>query len=82
MEFVGSTLNSKKLSKNQINQSEQKLSHKKYVYCLKIVKEPKIRMGATRWNLQTRLKILKKLSKHLISKSERKFSQKKVCLVS
>jgi hypothetical protein len=38
-------------------------------------------MGATRWNLQARLKILKKILEHQINRSKRKFSQKKLCLV-
>jgi hypothetical protein len=40
-------------------------------------KEPKIRLGATRRNLQAQPKILKKSSKHQIYQSERKFCQKK-----
>jgi hypothetical protein len=40
-----------KLLEHQINQSERKFSQRKYVYYLKNVKEPKIRMGATRRNL-------------------------------
>jgi hypothetical protein len=66
-----------KLSEHQINQSEQKISQKKYVWFLKSEKEPKIRMGATRRNLLAQPKILKKLSEHQINQSERKFSQKK-----
>jgi hypothetical protein len=41
----------KKLSEHQVNQSEQKFSQKNYVSYLKSVKEPKIRVGATRRNL-------------------------------
>jgi uncharacterized Zn finger protein (UPF0148 family) len=43
---------------------------------LKKKRSPKIRMGATRRNLQTQPKILKKSAKHQIYQSERKFSQK------
>jgi hypothetical protein len=48
---------------------------------MKSVKEPKIRVGATRRNLQAQPKNLKKCSEHRIYQSEQKFSQKKVCLV-
>jgi hypothetical protein len=41
------------------------------------LKEPKIRMGATRRNLQAQPKILKKLPEHQIYQSNRKFFQKK-----
>jgi hypothetical protein len=51
----------KKLSKYQIYQSERKFSQKKYVSYLKSVKEPKIRMGATRRNLQAQPEMLKKI---------------------
>jgi hypothetical protein len=37
---------------HQINQSKRKFFQKKYVWYLKSVKEPNIRMGATRRNLQ------------------------------
>jgi hypothetical protein len=43
---------------------------------LKSVKEPKIRMGATRRNLQAQPKILKKLTQHQIYQPKRKVSQK------
>jgi hypothetical protein len=49
---------------------------KKYVQYLKSVQEPKIRMWATRRNLQDQRKILKKLPEHQIYQSKRKFSQK------
>jgi hypothetical protein len=49
---------------------------KNYVSYFKSVKEQKIRMGATRRNLQAP-KILKKLSEHQIDQSEQKFSEKK-----
>jgi hypothetical protein len=70
-----------KTSKHQINQSKRKFSQKNYVSYLKSVKEPKIRMGATRRNLQAQPKILKKRPENQIYQSKRKFSQKKVCLV-
>jgi hypothetical protein len=57
----------KKLSENQINQSERKFAQKKNFQYLKSVKEPKICMGATRRNLQAQPKILKKLSEHQIN---------------
>jgi hypothetical protein len=41
----------KKIIEHQINQSERKFSQKNYVSYLKSVKEPKIRMRATRRNL-------------------------------
>jgi hypothetical protein len=41
----------KKLPEHQIYQSKRKCSQKKYVKFFKSVKEPKIRMGATRRNL-------------------------------
>jgi hypothetical protein len=51
----------KKLSKQQIYQSNRIFSQKKnYVSYLKSGKEPKICMGAIRQNLQARPKILKK----------------------
>jgi hypothetical protein len=40
-------------------------------------KEPKIRMGATRRNLQAQPKMLKKKSEHQIYQSEQKTSQQK-----
>jgi hypothetical protein len=55
----------------------KKNSQKNCVSYLESGKEPKICMGATLQNLQTRPKILKKLSEHQINQSERKFSQKK-----
>jgi hypothetical protein len=61
----------------KINQSERKFSQKNYVSYLKSVKEPKIRIGATRRNLQAQPKILQKLSEHQIYQSKRKFNQKK-----
>jgi hypothetical protein len=67
----------KKLSEHQRYQSKEKFSLKNYVSYLKSEKEPKIRMGATRWNLQAQLKILKKLSEHQIYQSEQKFYQNK-----
>jgi hypothetical protein len=51
----------KKNSEHQINQSEQKISQENCVSYIKSVKEPKIRMGATRRNLQAQPKILKKI---------------------
>jgi hypothetical protein len=61
------------------NQNEN-FSKKKYVWYLKSVKEPNIRMEATRRNLRARLKILKK---NLIAKStnQNEIFPKKVCLV-
>jgi hypothetical protein len=56
------------------NQNEK--FSKKSMY-LKSVKEPNIRMEATRRNLRARLKILKKISDCQINQSKRKFSQKK-----
>jgi hypothetical protein len=41
----------KKSSKHQIYQSERKFSQENYVSYLKSVKEPKIRIGATRRKL-------------------------------
>jgi hypothetical protein len=46
----------KKMSEHQINQTDRQFSQKQYVLYLKSVKEPKIRMGATRRNLQARHK--------------------------
>jgi hypothetical protein len=63
------------MSGHEINQSEPKFSQKKYIYYLKSVKKPKIRMGATRRNLQAQPKILKKLSENQINQSKRKCSQ-------
>jgi hypothetical protein len=57
-------------------QSEQKCFQQKYVQYLKSVKEPKIRMGATRRILQAQPKILKKLTEHQIYQTKRKFCQK------
>jgi hypothetical protein len=51
----------KKTSKHQICQSERTFSQINYVLYLKSVKEPKIRMGVTRWNLQASPKISKKI---------------------
>jgi hypothetical protein len=65
----------------KILKSKRKFSQTKYVYYLKSVKEPQIRMRATQRNLRARPKILKKISEHQINQSKRKFSQKKVCLV-
>jgi hypothetical protein len=52
----------KKSYKNQIYQSERKFLQKHYVSHLKSVKESKIRIMATRRNLQAQPKMLKKLS--------------------
>jgi hypothetical protein len=46
----------KKNSELQVNQSKRKFSQKKYVYYLKSVKEPKIRMRATGRNSPGSLK--------------------------
>jgi hypothetical protein len=43
---------------HEINQSKRKIYQKKYVWYLKSVKEPNIRIEATRRNLRARLKIL------------------------
>jgi hypothetical protein len=51
-EFAGSTKNPKKSSKHQIYQSERIFFQKNYVYFLKSVKKPKIRIGATQRSLQ------------------------------
>jgi hypothetical protein len=51
----------KKSSQHQIYQSERKFSQKNYVSYPKSVKEPKIRIGATRWDLQAQPKMLKKI---------------------
>jgi hypothetical protein len=60
----GSTQNPQKiigaLNFKSTNQNER-FPNKKYFLYLKNVKEPKIRMGATRRNLQARPKILKKI---------------------
>jgi hypothetical protein len=53
----------------------KKISQKNYVSSLKSAKEPKIRMGATRRNLQAQPKMLKKI--HQINQSKQKISQKK-----
>jgi hypothetical protein len=50
----------KKSSKHQIYQSERKFSQTNYDSYLKSVKEPKIRIGVTRRNLQAQPKMLKK----------------------
>jgi hypothetical protein len=47
----------KKSSKHQIYQSERKCYQKNYVSYLKSVKEPKIRIGDTRRNLQAQPKM-------------------------
>jgi hypothetical protein len=52
----------KKTIRHQIYQSGRKFSQKNYVSYLKSVKEPKIRKGATRQNLQAQPRILKKIS--------------------
>jgi hypothetical protein len=70
----------KKLSKHQINQSERNFSQKGCLY-LKSVKEPKIRMGATRRNLQARPRILKKIRDIKSTNQNENFFKKKVCLV-
>jgi hypothetical protein len=59
-EFAGSTQNPKKNDWNTkyTNQSEN-FPKKNYVSNHKSVKEPKVRMGATRRNLQAQSKILK-----------------------
>jgi hypothetical protein len=59
------------------NESKRKFFQKKYVWYLKSVKEPNIRMEATRRNLRARLKILKEISDCQINQSKPKFSQKK-----
>jgi hypothetical protein len=64
MEFAGSTLKKKLETSNQPIRT--KIFQKKYVWYLKSLKKPKIRMRATRRNLQARTKVLKKLSKHQI----------------
>jgi hypothetical protein len=75
-EFAG-WIQNPKILEHQINQSKRKIFQKKDVWYLKSVKEPNIRMEATRRNLRARLKILKKISDCQINKSKRKFSQKK-----
>jgi hypothetical protein len=75
-EFAG-WIQNHKILEHQINQSKRKFFQKKYVWYLKSVKEPNIRMEATRLNLRARLKILKKISDCQINQSKRKFSQKK-----
>jgi hypothetical protein len=57
------------------NQNEN-FPKKNYVSYLKSVKEPKLRVGATRRNLQVQTKMLKKLSEHQSNQSEQKISQK------
>jgi hypothetical protein len=51
-----------------------KFFQKKYAQYLKSVKEPKIRMGATRRNLQAQPKGLKKWTEHQIYQPKRNFS--------
>jgi hypothetical protein len=65
----------KKISEHKINQSKRKISQKKYALYLKSVKEPRIRIEATRRNLRARPKILKKISEHKINQLKRKISQ-------
>jgi hypothetical protein len=67
-EFAGSTQNSKIKHRNtkSTNQNED-FPKKNYVSYLKSLKEPKIRLGATLWNLQAQPKMLKKLSEHQIN---------------
>jgi hypothetical protein len=74
-EFAG-WIQNPKILEHQINQSNRKIFQKKYVWYLKSVKEPNIRMEAIRRNLRARLKILKKISDCQINQSKRKFSQK------
>jgi hypothetical protein len=78
-EFAG-WIQNPKILEHQINQSKRKIFQKKYVWYLKSVKEPNIRIEATRRNLRARLKILKK---NLIAKStnQNEIFPKKVCLV-
>jgi hypothetical protein len=71
---VGSTLNPKKIIGTSNQPIRIKKFPKKYVQYLKSVKEPKIRMGATRRNLQAQPKILKKLPERQNYQSKQKFS--------
>jgi hypothetical protein len=80
-EFAWSAQNPKKIIRTPNLPIRTYIFPKKYVENVKKEKEPKIRMGATRRNLQAQPKILKKSSKHQIYQSERKFSQKKLCFV-
>jgi hypothetical protein len=53
-----------------------KILPKKYVLYLKSVKEPQIRLGATRRNLQAQLKIQKKMLEHEIYQQNENFLKK------
>jgi hypothetical protein len=71
----------KKLQKHQINQSERKLSQKKYVYYHKNVNKLENRIGATRRNLQAQPKILKKIMRISNQPFRTKIVPKKIWLV-
>jgi hypothetical protein len=60
-EFASSTQNPKKIIRAPNLPIKTKIFPKKYVWYLKSEKEPKIRMGATRRNLQAQHKIFKKI---------------------
>jgi hypothetical protein len=62
----------------QTRPQNENFPNKKYVWYLKSVKVPKVRMEATQRNLHAaRHKIFKNLLEHQINQSERKSSQKK-----
>jgi hypothetical protein len=64
-----------------MNQSDQNFSHQMFVWYLKSVKEPKIRMEINRQNLQAQPKILKKIIRTPNLPIKTKIFPKKVCLV-
>jgi hypothetical protein len=76
MEFSGSSQNPKKNIGTPNLPIRTKFLQKKYTSYLKKENEPKIRMGATRRNLQAQPIILKKSSQHQTNQSEQKCSQK------
>jgi hypothetical protein len=80
-EFAGSAQNPKKNIGTSNQPMKTKIFPKKSMFSILNIKEPKIRMGATRRNSRAPLKILKKISEHQISHSKRKFSKSKLCLV-
>jgi hypothetical protein len=70
MEFAGSTQNPKKITETPNLPSRTKIFPKNYVSYLKSVKEPKIRIGATRRNLQVQPKMFKKNCRNIKSTNQ------------
>jgi hypothetical protein len=80
-EFPGSTQNPKKVIRTPNLPIRTKFFQKKYVSYLKSVKEQKIRIGATRRNLQAQPKMLKKIVGTSNQPIKTKIFLRKLCFV-